>query len=360
MKVLHIIPDLEYGSAARQLSWLAPALEQSGVDCHVCVLSGRGPLARSLANVQLHYLDWNRWVDLRPFWRLRRVLATFQPDLIHCWRQESVQALTLTRCRGLSPAIVSSCSWAHASGEVCSKLDQWSLRRMDRLVVQWPAEMEHWKSLAVPCEKLIQISPGVGSISVSDAQQGSHDDLVLPENARVVLCVGPLEASKGIKDAVWAFHILGFLFPDLYLLLVGEGPERKRLDRLAAGLFPERMISLGSLPDYGKVLTRAEVVWVPSLKPRGYNVALEAMAAGKPVVASRLPGLTEIVQDAETGYLIPVGDKVSLARKTRLILDDPNLRLRMGEAGRRRARERFSLDSLVQTYVKLYHSVIPS
>jgi glycosyltransferase involved in cell wall biosynthesis len=120
------------------------------------------------------------------------------------------------------------------------------------------------------------------------------------------------------------------------------------------------MISLGSLPDYGKVLGRAEVVWVPSLKPRGYNVALEAMAAGKPVVASRLPGLTEIVQDAETGYLIPVGDKVSLARKTRLILDDPNVRLRMGEAGRRRARERFSLDSLVQTYVKLYHSVIPS
>jgi glycosyltransferase involved in cell wall biosynthesis len=172
--------------------------------------------------------------------------------------------------------------------------------------------------------------------------------------------VGPLEASKGIKDAVWAFHILGFLFPDLYLLLVGEGPERERLDRLAAGLFPERMISLGSLPDYGKVLGRAEVVWVPSLKPRGYNVALEAMAAGKPVVASRLPGLTEIVQDAETGYLIPVGDKVSLARKTRLILDDPNVRLRMGEAGRRRARERFSLDSLVQTYVKLYHSVIPS
>jgi glycosyltransferase involved in cell wall biosynthesis len=236
-------------------------------------------------------------------------------------------------------------------------LDRWLLGRVDRLVVQWSEQKEHWKALGMPQEKLIHISPGVGS---NDAQQGSGDDLKLPENARVILCVGPLEASKGIKDAIWAFHILGFLYADLYLLLVGEGPEQERLDRLAAGLFPERMIAFGSLPDYGRILARAEVVWVPSLKPRGFNVALEAMAAGKPVVASRLPGLTEIVQDSQTGFLFPSGDKVSLAKKTRLILDDPSRRLQMGEAGRRRARERFSLDSLAEAYLRLYQSLIPS
>ena len=97
MKVLHIIPDLDYGNAARQLSWLAPVVKQSAVDCRVCVLSGRGPLAKSLANVPLDYLHWNRWVDLKPFWRLHEVLTTFQPDVIHCWQQESVRALALVR-----------------------------------------------------------------------------------------------------------------------------------------------------------------------------------------------------------------------------------------------------------------------
>jgi glycosyltransferase involved in cell wall biosynthesis len=358
MKVLHLIPDLEYGSAARQLSWLAPIQQQSGLDCRVCVLSGTGPLGKSFANVPLDHLGWNRWVDLKPLWRLRQRLATYRPDVIHCWRLESVRALALVHSPSKNPVIASLCSWPSLNNGLWAIMDHRLLRRVDRVVVQWPGQMEHLSSLGMPQNKLIQIFPGVGGTCSAGAEQGSFDDPRLPENARVVLCLGPLEASKGIKDAVWAFHILGFLFPDLYLVLVGEGPEQERLDRLAAGLFPERMIALGSLPDYGKILARAELVWVPSLKPRGFNVALEAMAAGKPVVASRLPGLTEIVQDGETGLLFPTGDKVSLAKKTRLILDDPSRRRQMGEAGRRRAQERFSVGSLAQAYMKLCQSLI--
>ena len=360
MKVLHLIPDLDYGNAARQLSWLAPVLKQSAVDCRVCVLSGRGPLARSLANVPLDYLHWNRWVDLKPFWRLHEVLATFQPDVIHCWRHESVRALALVRYPNKSPVIVSLGSWPSITSGIGTMLDRWLLRRVDRLIVQWPEQMEQWRLWGMPPEKLIQIAPGVGSFPNLSPSQNSAIDSRLPANARVILCVGPLEASKGIKDAVWVFHILGFLFPDLYLVLVGEGPEQERLGRLAAGLFPERMIALGSMPDYGKILARAEAVWVPSLKPRGFNVALEAMAAGKPVVASRLPGLADIIQDAETGFLVQPGDKVNMAKKTRLILDDANRRRQMGEAGRRRAQERFSVDSLAQAYLRLYQSLIQS
>jgi glycosyltransferase involved in cell wall biosynthesis len=236
-------------------------------------------------------------------------------------------------------------------------LDRLQLRRIDRLVVQWPGQRESYTSWGMPPERVLQIPPGVGSCQVVDSSEGDIDAR-LPANARVILCVGPLEARKGIKDAVWAFHILGFLFPDLYLVLVGEGPEQERLDRLAAGLFPERMIAFGSLRDYGRILSRTDVVWVPSLKPRGFNVALEAMGAGKPVVASRWPGLTEIVQDGETGFLFSCGDKVSLAKKTRLILDDPNLRRHLGETGRRRAQERFSLDSFAQAHRRLYQSLI--
>jgi glycosyltransferase involved in cell wall biosynthesis len=167
-----------------------------------------------------------------------------------------------------------------------------------------------------------------------------------------------LEPSKGIKDAVWAFHIVGFLYTDLHLVLVGDGPERDRLSRLAGSLFPERIISLPYHEEYWRTLTQADVVWIPSVKPRGVNVALEAMAAGKPVVASRLPGLMDIVQDGETGVLINAGDQVSLARQTRKLLDDPDRRRQMGEAGRRRVQEHFSLNSLAQAYAKLYDDVI--
>jgi glycosyltransferase involved in cell wall biosynthesis len=356
MKVLHIIPDLEYGNAARQLGWLAPILEQSAIQSRVCVLSGHGPLAQSLAQLPVDYLDWNRWVDPKPFGRLRRVLSSFKPDIIHCWRQESIRALAVIRFRSKDPVIVSLFSGdAWSSG---GYVDQWLLRQVDRIAVQWCAEVEHWKSLGMPPEKLVWIPPGVGSFQVPDESQGSDVDYHLPPKARVILCVGPLEPSKGIKDAVWAFHILGFLFPDLHLVLVGRGPEGDRLSRLAGTLFPERVVSSPSSANYGRILARADVVWVPSLQPRGFNVALEAMAAGKPVVASRLPGLAEIVQDGETGFLIQPGDKVSLARQTRCLLDNADRARQMGEAGRRRVQERFSLDSLAQAYVSVYQSLI--
>jgi glycosyltransferase involved in cell wall biosynthesis len=355
MKVLHLIPDLEYGNAARQLGWLAPALKDYDIECHIAVFSSPGPLTNSLANLPLTYLDWDRWVDLRPLWRLRRLISDVGPGVIHCWRVETVRALALVNYQSKIPVIVSSFSWPSTLSRIWNFIDRWLFRRVDRIVVQWPEQIEKRKSWGVPQEKLLQIPPGVRPC-INPSGHGS--DIDLPAKARVVLCVGPLEASKGIKDAVWAFHILGFLFADLYLILVGEGPEHERLDRLAAGLFPERMIALGSMVDYGGILARADVVWAPSLKPRGFNVVLEAMAAGKPVVASRLPGLTEIVQDSETGFLYPVGDKVSLAKKTRLILDDPNRRRQMGEAGGRRVQERFSVDSLARAHVRLYQSLM--
>ena len=90
MKVLHLIPDLEYGNAARQLGWLAPALKDFNIQCHIGVLSVAGPLATSLADLPVTYLDWNRRVDLRPFWRLHRLISDVGPDFIQCWRAETL------------------------------------------------------------------------------------------------------------------------------------------------------------------------------------------------------------------------------------------------------------------------------
>jgi glycosyltransferase involved in cell wall biosynthesis len=150
------------------------------------------------------------------------------------------------------------------------------------------------------------------------------------------------------------------LLSDLHLILVGEGTDRARMNRLAGKLFPQRVLYTGVVKDYRDILARVEVVWVPSLAPRGFNVALEAMAAGKPVIASRLPGLMEIIKDNETGFLAPVGDKVAVARQTRGLLDAPTRCREMGEAGRRRALERFSVTTLAESYLRLYNSLAGS
>jgi glycosyltransferase involved in cell wall biosynthesis len=82
------------------------------------------------------------------------------------------------------------------------------------------------------------------------------------------------------------------------------------------------------------------------------------MAAGKPVVATHLPRLAEIVVEGETGFLVPPGDKVRLARQTRLLLEDTDLRCGLGEAGRRRVESHYSVAQLAQRLADLYESVV--
>jgi len=149
------------------------------------------------------------------------------------------------------------------------------------------------------------------------------------------------------------------LYPDLHLLLAGAGPERPRLEQFVASIhLRSRVHFTGIAPDLAELLARAEVVWVPSRADAGLNTALEAMAAGRPVVASRLPGLAEVVADGETGMLVAPGDKVALARQTRLLLDDAARRRRLGEAGRQRARSHFAVEALVRRYSDLYQELV--
>jgi glycosyltransferase involved in cell wall biosynthesis len=203
--------------------------------------------------------------------------------------------------------------------------------------------------------------PPFQSASLAEGTTPSQPDrlrLGLPADARVVLCVGSLKAERGFRDAIWAFDILQYLAPNLHLALLGTGPDEHRLRHFARSVGVLSSVHLtGSVGDTSAWLAAAEIVWVPSREGGGAQVALRAMAAARPVVASRLGALTEIVADGETGYLITPGDKVALARQTRRLLDDASLRTRMGAAGALRAQRYFSAEALVDRFARLYESM---
>ncbi|HEV2948836.1 MAG TPA: glycosyltransferase [Gemmataceae bacterium] len=358
MKVLHLIPDLEYGNAAKQLSLLAPALAALGVESRIVVMSGMGPLAEPLqsADINLEFLNWKRWIDFKPFGRLSRSIANYSPDIIHCWRRESVRCLALagwTKRKTLASCI------GYPIGGIWGKLESRLLRRLNKIVFQWPSEPAIWRA-HIPVERMCQIPPGIDSLVRPDGAPSSNGNESLPQQARLILCMGPLEPSKGFKEAIWAFHILAFLYEDLRLVVIGEGPDRVRMNRMAHSFYAERVIFLGARADFREVLARAEVVWVPSHVPRGFNVALDAMAAAKPVIASRVIGLSDIVVDGVTGGFMTPGDKVGLARQTRPLLEDAAKRIQLGEAGLRRVQEKFSVSSLARAFQQLYESMLNS
>jgi glycosyltransferase involved in cell wall biosynthesis len=181
--------------------------------------------------------------------------------------------------------------------------------------------------------------------------ENGPDDV--PAEARVLLAVCRLEPQKGLDTGVRALALLRRRHADLRLVVLGEGPERPALDGLARRLdVPVHL--LGRVPDVAAWLRRATVLVHP-VRWEGFGLAvLEAMLAGLPVVASRVSSLPELVRDGETGVLVPPDDPAALVDGIDLALRSTD---RLAEAGRRRARERFSVSRMANATLAVYESV---
>ncbi|HJT78841.1 MAG TPA: glycosyltransferase, partial [Gemmataceae bacterium] len=327
MKVLFVIPSLRYGGAARQLTLLAAGLPAAQFERRVCVLGEAGPWIEDLrrAGVTVEVFGWRHVLDPRPFRGLRRAVRDFRPDVIHAWQAPALGAVALAGW-GSGAAVVAS--WPFRSrrrGGWLGRAQRFLLARCAAVTVPTILEAERCKALGLPAARVHTVLPGV----VPDAGTSGEPAPLssLPDGARVVAAVGPLLPEKGLRDAVWAVDILKELFRDLHLVLVGAGPDRFRLEQFAHAIHATgRVHFTGACPDVAGLLGRAEVVWVPDRVQSSLNAVLEAMAAGRPVVASRLPETAELVRDGETGLLVPPGDKAALARQTRRLLDDADLR----------------------------------
>jgi glycosyltransferase involved in cell wall biosynthesis len=241
-------------------------------------------------------------------------------------------------------------------GSRLSWLDRRLLARCAALTVPSIYEAERCRQLGLPAERVVTIAPGVGVEGAAGTEPPDiRAQLHLQASARLIAGIGPLEPHKGFRDAVWALDILRGLYGDLHLVLIGHAPDRFRLEQFARAIECSKHLHfLGPQADVGPLLAAAELVWVPDRVEASLNALLEAMAAGRPVVASRLPGLAEVVTDGETGLLVPPGDKAALARQTRRLLDDAALRQRLGEAGRERAGKQFTAAAMVRRFEELY------
>jgi glycosyltransferase involved in cell wall biosynthesis len=205
--------------------------------------------------------------------------------------------------------------------------------------------------VGVPASKLETIHYGLDELPEA---WGENEPDVVPPGARVLLAVGRLTRQKGVDVAVRA---LPSLPGDTVLVVLGEGPERVELERLAHSLDVDRRVFLlGRVPDVAAWLRRAAVLVHPA-RWEGFGLAvLEAMLAGLPVVATSVSSLPELVVAGTTGLLVPPDDAVALAEATARALECPDL----GVAGRGRACREFSVARMADRTAALYATILGS
>jgi phosphatidylinositol alpha-mannosyltransferase len=178
---------------------------------------------------------------------------------------------------------------------------------------------------------------------------------------RHLLFVGRLEERKGFPVAVDAFAQLARVYSDLRLLVIGDGSERDAVDRLEAPVLA-RVDMLGRVDDdrLASYLKAADVYIGPATGGESFGIVLaEAMAAGKPIVASDIDGYRDVARDGLEALLVAPGDAAALVTAVREVLDDPRLAKSLGEAGSRRAVE-FDWDTVSQKVLSVYQDVVNS
>ncbi len=188
-----------------------------------------------------------------------------------------------------------------------------------------------------------------------DERAALRDRWGLPRDAPVAGIVSKLWEGKGHDTLLGALAGLRRRLPGARLLVVGEGELRPRLEALATELgVREAVVFTGFLQDVRPAVGAMDVSVLPSLFEGMGRVLLEAMAMGLPVVASRVGGIPDVVDDGVTGLLVPPGDGPALTRALETMLTDGALAARMGAAGRARVDERFGARAMAASIEKVY------
>ena len=365
LKVMLVTVGLGVGGTETQILELATRLDRTRFDVLVCGLKKDRAVAEELRErgVRALTLDGAGKGDLRVLYRLARLVRDERPDIIHAFLGVANLAASLVGRLSGVPVII----WSYRDVEVWKTKAHWMV---DRMGARW-ADAVTCCSDAVrrfvlarlngPPSNLLTIHNGINIEAFDRPHAASRPELNLRDGGFVIGTVSRLdEPKKGLTVLLRALADVARRdgMPAWQGLLVGDGPARDRLRRLAEELgLQGRVVFAGMRRDVASVLPAMDLFVCPSLY-EGFGIAIvEAMAAGRPVIASAVGGIPEIVVHGDTGLLVPPGDAAALADAIAALLAHPDLARAMGLRGRARAQERFSVETAVRRHQQLYESL---
>lgn len=368
IRVLKFINNFYIGGTERQFVYAANGLDRSRFAVDVACLNREGPLVGSLSpDVQVHtYPVHGSFYSCRSILSQLRLVKDIHKqrfDLVHTYGwYPNVFAIPASRlsCR---PSIIASIRDAGAYMTntkiqvlkfVCSLAD---------CVLANSSAGRNWLiEQGVKEQKIEVIRNGIVLPPRSKGSSGPSPlrrEFGIPAGTPVCACVGRLVSGKGIDFYLRAARIVLGRGRDVRFLMIGAGSSernyRSEVEMLARQLrLDDRVIFTGQRQDVSEILRDVDIVVHPSLTEGLSNVILEAMAACIPVVATRVGGNPELVEDGRTGFLVPVENADEIADAVCRLLDQPEMAQAFGDRARRRVVDEFAMDRMLSKTEALY------
>jgi glycosyltransferase involved in cell wall biosynthesis len=359
MKILHVETGRHLYGGPQQVIYLLGALISRGHECTlICPPDSGVDRAARVAGIPVRNLFCAGDLDLPFAYRLSQYLQSSRPDLVHCHSRRGADMLG-----GLAA------SFADVPAVVSRRVDNTEMRLMAALRYR-------------PFQKIIAISEAIAAMlrdhdvdnerievirSAVDTDRFAKPadraefraEFAIPDDACVIAAAGQLIPRKGYRHLLQAVADLRHNHSELRLIIFGEGYLNNQLRAQAASLGLGDIVQFaGFRDDLDGYMGCFDIFAHPALA-EGLGVAtLKAAAAGVPVVGFNAGGLPEAVIDGETGILVPPENVAALKDAIEKLIDDEDLRQRMGAVGRERMQKEFSIDTMVDKHVTLYETIL--
>jgi len=309
----------------------------------IIALPGKGSIIPKLNSSNVYYQIYKDTLihKLFPSLKICRILKERQIDLIYLNTSASIWAAKMAKLL-MVPVI------SHIRED---------LRGLKNLIIRSKIIscsnkiilISNWMKSFIRSSKAVVVH---NTVDIADFQHLDPDRIRLEFNIkdRIIVFIGSLEERKGIKYLLKAFPLIKASVPDVKLLIVGKPlPGQKGYLNMLKGLAKDQnIIFAGTRPDVYDIISAGDMLVVPSLSEAFGRTVIEAMACGKPVVASNVGGIPEIVEDGKTGILVPPKDEKALADAVIKLFTSKDLAGSMGAAGRIRAEQYFNIGSQVK------------
>ena len=362
MRILQVIPDLVSNGAQAVCVHLACCM-RAGAEVHVASLYNKcgSPLEKTLDHhhIPLWHLGKQRGVDLRVVYRLVRLVHRFRPDVVHTHMNALYYILLAAKIKTV-PVLVHT---VHTEAyQEPSRLGR-ALSTMAFHSGVVPVAVAEAVTESVRKRYHASNVPVIpNGICVSEFDW-SNDERVccrshnsISKDTLLFVTLARVDRVKGIDILLDAFRIVRKRCKTCALWIIGDGPLRAHLEQATQGL--ENVWFLGHRSDVRRLLAAADVFVLPSRYEASPLALLEAMAAGKPVIATAVGGVPEILHGNQQGLLVQPETPTELAQAMILLASDHDARIRMGMNAREWARDHFTSRRMATAYMELYENLL--